>query len=618
LTLNDGIQPEGGETTVNPTTASTQSNAEVAYAADGSYVVVWEDALLDGDLSGIFFQRFDADGNPVGGETQANTTATDFQTSPAIAVDDAGNFVIVWQSMSQDQSGTYGVFGQQFNSSGVKVGTEFQVNVSVGADQQDPDVAMDSSGNYVVVWHDNHSTEDNVFMRRYDAAGTPLTGEVRVNTAATGNTQSAPSISMNSAGDYVVVWQSDHLVAGNFEVYGQRYDSAGNAVGSSFQVNSTTTDGQSNPDIVLNEDGSFVVVWESLWQDANPGWGVYGQRFDAAGAMVGTEFQINQEIVNTQFDAHVAADSDGNFTVVWSSNQQDGDSYGVYARSYDVAGNALTDEFLVNTTTASNQSASAIDMTGTGDIIITWHGNQTGALDIYSQRYSSGPALTFSVGDGTDDSTMTFTGTVGDINAALEGMTYTPNTAYNGIDTLTITTNDQGNTGTGGVLQDVDTVAITVGNAAAPVIDLNGADGGGSDFAASWTEGSGAVAVIDTDATLLDADENLTSLAVTITNLLDGTSESLSADTTGTGLIANYNTGTGVLTISGAGTAAEYQQVLRTVTYNNTSENPTSTARVITFTPSDASSDGNTAMTTLTMTATNDAPINTVPGLPLR
>src|SRR5262249_32062010 len=53
--------------------------------------------------------------------------------------------------------------------------------------------------------------------------------------------------------------------------------------------------------------------------------------------------------------------------------------------------------------------------------------------------------LSFTTGDGTTDATMVFTGTVANINAALNGLTYIPTPDYNGSDTLSITTNDQGN-----------------------------------------------------------------------------------------------------------------------------------------------------------------------------
>jgi Domain of unknown function (DUF4394)/Bacterial Ig domain/Calx-beta domain/Domain of unknown function (DUF4214) len=75
---------------------------------------------------------------------------------------------------------------------------------------------------------------------------------------------------------------------------------------------------------------------------------------------------------------------------------------------------------------------------------------------------SNTAGLTFTVGDGTNDANMTFTGTITDINAALNGLTFTPTANYNGPATLTITTNDQGNTGDPLPLSDTDVVNITV------------------------------------------------------------------------------------------------------------------------------------------------------------
>jgi len=81
--------------------------------------------------------------------------------------------------------------------------------------------------------------------------------------------------------------------------------------------------------------------------------------------------------------------------------------------------------------------------------------------------------LTFSVGDGTDDPQMTFTGSIANINAALEGM---KNLAL-GTGVITITTNDLGHNGIGGPLSDTDTIQITVADNLAPqLLTIAGTD----------------------------------------------------------------------------------------------------------------------------------------------
>ena len=72
-----------------------------------------------------------------GGEFQVNTYTYDLQRDAAVASDGAGNFVVVWEGgYSQDGSGR-GVFGQRFDATGTPLGSEFQANTFSTNDQKD-------------------------------------------------------------------------------------------------------------------------------------------------------------------------------------------------------------------------------------------------------------------------------------------------------------------------------------------------------------------------------------------------------------------------------------------------------------------------------------------------
>jgi len=75
--------------------------------------------------------------------------------------------------------------------------------------------------------------------------------------------------------------------------------------------------------------------------------------------------------------------------------------------------------------------------------------------------------LSFSTGDGTADQIMTFSGTVAAINVALNGMSFVPTNGFSGAASLQISTNDQGNSGSGGALVDTDSISINVTTSAA-------------------------------------------------------------------------------------------------------------------------------------------------------
>lgn len=80
--------------------------------------------------------------------------------------------------------------------------------------------------------------------------------------------------------------------------------------------------------------------------------------------------------------------------------------------------------------------------------------------------------LAFTVGSGTSDATMTFTGTLADVNAALNGAIFTPTPSYTGVAIVQVTSDDQGSSGSGGAQTDTDTVHITVAPGAPAVTSI--------------------------------------------------------------------------------------------------------------------------------------------------
>jgi len=106
--------PLGPQFRVNAYTTDSQSVPAVASDAAGNFVVVWQSLYQDGSSYGVFGQRYDNTGAPLGPEFRVNTFTTNFQGAPAVASDAAGNFVVVWNSLNQDGS-SYGVFGQRYS-----------------------------------------------------------------------------------------------------------------------------------------------------------------------------------------------------------------------------------------------------------------------------------------------------------------------------------------------------------------------------------------------------------------------------------------------------------------------------------------------------------------------
>jgi hypothetical protein len=282
---------------------------------------------------------------PLGGEFQVNTYTSGRQSYPDMARDDWGNFVVVWQSDFKDGS-NWGIIGQRFDSAGGAVGGEFLVNTYTTGIQSLPAVAMVDQGAFVVVWNsdDQDGSNRGIFSQRFDSAGVAVGGESQVNTYTIDH-QVFPRIATDGSGAYVVVWESAGQDGSSWSIIGQRFDSAGGAVGGEFQVNTYTTGSQSFPSVAMDDRGTFEMVWHSDGQDGDS-YGIFGQRFDSAGGAVGGESQVNTYTTDHQAIPKIATDESGVSVVVWESTGQDGSSTGIFGQRFscdDSDGDGLCD-----------------------------------------------------------------------------------------------------------------------------------------------------------------------------------------------------------------------------------------------------------------------------------
>jgi hypothetical protein len=320
--------PQGPEFRVNTTTQNSQEGYSVAMDADGDFVVVWQSLGQDGGSWGTYGQRYNAAGQPLGSEFLVNTVTDGSQLAASVAMDASGDFVVVWQ---QGGGGEGGIFAQRYNSAGERVGDEFPVNTTTAANQNRARVAMNDAGDFVIAWQSQDAESYGIYARRYNAAGVPQGDQFRVNTLETGS-QDEVSIASDAAGDFIVAWHSQGQDGDGLGIYARRYGATGLPQGAEFAVNMITAGSQADPRVAMDSAGGFVVTWHSEGQDGN-GSGVLARRYDAAGAAMDSEFQVNTFAVGHQLTPDVAVDADGDFVVTWYS-AQDGDGFGVYGRRY--------------------------------------------------------------------------------------------------------------------------------------------------------------------------------------------------------------------------------------------------------------------------------------------
>ncbi|NGX61758.1 MAG: hypothetical protein K940chlam9_01247 [Chlamydiae bacterium] len=355
--MHSHAQAVGTEFQVNSYTTSDQQNPSITALLDGGFVIVWESFGQDGDLEGIYGQRYDSTGVKSGVEFQINNYTTDDQKYPSIASLNDGGFVITWQNGNGETS-AFDIFGQRYAQNGTLVGDEFQVNSYTTSDQQNPSITALSDGGFAIVWDspDQDGSLDGVYGQRYDSSGVQVGGEFQVNTYISSQ-QDDPSITGLSDGGFVVVWESFGQDGDADGIFGQLYGQNRTLVGDEFQVNFRIVDDQKDPSVASLNDGGFVVVWDS---DAPLTPGIFGQRYGQNGTVVGNEFQVNTFTRYYYGDPSITGLSDGGFVVVWESDDQDEDNLGIFGKRYDANGNPIEMLNSAHTSMSSLESGNSI------------------------------------------------------------------------------------------------------------------------------------------------------------------------------------------------------------------------------------------------------------------
>lgn len=327
-------------------------------------------------------------------ESIVNTTTSNNQIEPTIAMNSSGEYIVVWASEDQDGD-DYGIYFQYYDSSGTAFGSETLVESSatytVGA-QRHPTVTLDNQGEFSIAWMSDGTDGDGqgIYFKRFTTGSVALTSTLRMNNGSAGE-QKHPDIAGDSSGNCIVVFGSNDEDGDGFGIAMRRRNDAGSALAGDEQINESATGNQTLPKIAMSPTGAFVVTWQSDTGDGDAS-GIFARLYDNSPTAVTSEFQVNTTTAAGQQEPDVAMAADGSFIIVWTSYNQDGDAYGIYGQRYNASGVAQGSEFLVNTTTAGTQNHPTITANTDGDFIVFWDSyGQDGSMDgVYYQAYQKG------------------------------------------------------------------------------------------------------------------------------------------------------------------------------------------------------------------------------------
>ncbi|MEO7689144.1 MAG: hypothetical protein ABIS51_07650 [Sphingomonas sp.] len=429
-----GIAPffvaSGDDVTVNQMTAGSQYNAHATALSDGRYLVTWLSQSGTGH-SRVTAQLFAADGTPVGSEFGVGSPDGVEQAWPSVAADQNGGFVVSW--VTHQYGISHKVSAQSYNAAGATVGAEIVVatlapSASSAAHAQ---IAVTADGGFVVTYDTltDYQTGE-VYARMYNAGGVAAGASFQVN-SFTADTQWDPKIAALDGGGFLVTWQSILQDGADGGIYGQRYNAAGTALGGEFRVNTGTAFHESGGEATKLVGGGFVITWSSY--DISGGTaskGIYAQVYAANGSTVGgpqlLDSGFNGGAGHNATEPVVTALADGGFVAGWHAYTNAPNTYGeIFVREYNADGTPRGAAVQANISVPGYVDVrypQSIIVAEDGDVMIFWQAGHSATPtheDIYAQRYSTAAHATeqvslaleqsITVGDDAGSNTVTVT-----------------------------------------------------------------------------------------------------------------------------------------------------------------------------------------------------------------
>ena len=357
---------------INQVVQRDQDKPAIAPIGDGTFVAVWESESADTSGYGIVARRFDSTMKMLSDDLTVNTTTPGNQQAPAVAVPQNGKPVVAWAAYGQDGDG-WGVYAQILdvgtNGALRKSGTEFRVNQVTAHNQQSPALAPCGTDCWVGAYVSDASGSNKVMVRRFEGATAKTSA---INPDNVDRQAESPDIAWISNDRVVVVWEAK-VGTDDYDCFARVLSLPGlSSVASApnpIRVNQFHTGYQTRPRVAAVSGGGFVVTWVSLGQDGN-GAGVIARRFSAGLTPASGDIIVNTTSAGSQIQPDVAHAGDG-FFIIWTSENQDGSSYGVYGRRYDASGTSVTGEIGFNSFVSGMQWQPRI-AGGTSKIIAVW------------------------------------------------------------------------------------------------------------------------------------------------------------------------------------------------------------------------------------------------------
>ncbi len=361
----------------------SQNFPAICMGENGNYVIAWAD-YRNGNWD-IFFQQFDPQGNPLASPCRVNDDkGIEFQGYPAIALNKLGDFIICWFDY---RKGYYDIFYQCYNSLGVAQG---QNNELSNEDHKlwfvdtDISVQINDIGNSLITWADARTGKYDIYYQLIDETGNKAGEAIKINEDLQISDQIESDIAVDAHGNFIIAWMNAQWIK-DIKITFQRINAYGNKTGVNVKVIDTSLSDKvySYLSIDLDVQGNFIIVWGNYYE-------VFFNRFSQTGIPMGESVKVNISSSTSQGvrSASIRMNENGSFVIVWDSGQYF-DEAEIFFQRYDSTGTKLGDFIKVTNNASAFKGKWAITSDRNNKYVFIWLDKYIGQNRVFYQFYST-------------------------------------------------------------------------------------------------------------------------------------------------------------------------------------------------------------------------------------
>lgn len=291
--------------------SNLQCSSQIARNSSGNGVIVWTDSRST--LWQVYGQRINPDGNAVGsifriGEAIASSD------NPAVAINESGEFVVVWVQVLLGQEPT--LRARSFNPYGEPQYASIpidELNFAYNAD-----IVIDEDGRYAICW-----SNLGIYLQMFEADGSPRSAIIQVSHPTEASPRSDPQMAVGSDGKVLVAWTDErnkNTSLGAMDIYAQLISPIGDLEGTNFRVNDDNRDAaQHSPCMATTKNGGFILAWEEA---GSAEYGLYATILNSDGSISVSSFKVNNEYGEniSNAPASISVNGSGDIYIAWPYN----------------------------------------------------------------------------------------------------------------------------------------------------------------------------------------------------------------------------------------------------------------------------------------------------------